>query len=388
MRARSLRDIAADVFAVGSSLLIVVAAAVDAHYTNDLPIGVYFVAAVVVSVLGCLALLWRRQWPVHIAVGLMVISLFTDFAGLATLFAIFAVGVRRSLRTTLLVCAGHIAVVVTYYLRASVIAAEQIAYITFSIVVIVIVALWARWAKNRRRHLSELREQARSTAALAESEAERLRSLERERIAREMHDVLAHRISMVTLHAGALEVRPDATPEEVARTAGVIRVSAREALDDLREILGVLRSADGGESEPGDKQRPQPSVADLPQLIAGAQAGGQDIQYTKAIDDPAAIPDSLGRTLYRVTQEGLTNARKHAPTEPVTVSVEQSAEEIHIHLYNTLMRHAIAAPGARQGLIGMEERVQLAGGTLRHGVRRGADGQPEFHLEVWIPCRQ
>ncbi|AEF41527.1 sensor histidine kinase [Hoyosella subflava] len=380
---RSARDITADVIVVGVSLFIVLLAALDAH-ASGLAIDARFIFAVVISVLGCLALLWRRTWPVHIAVGLIPVALVTDFAGMATVFAVFAVAARRSIRATAWVTAVHVAVVVTYYLRADIVQEEQIAYIVFSVIVILLVAGWGRWVHNRRRHLAELREQARHTTELAASEAERVRSLERERIAREMHDSLAHRISMVGLHAGALEVRPDASPEEVTKAAAIIRTSARQALDDLREILGVLR--DNGE----DTQRPQPEIAELTRLVDDSRSAGHQVLYSERIGNSDAVPESLGRTVYRVVQEGLTNARKHAPRETVTVTLERDGDDVHVHIHNPLPAGpaAGAAPGTRQGLIGMEERVGLAGGTVRSGIRRGASGDPEFHLEVWIPWRQ
>ena len=111
------------------------------------------------------------------------------------------------------------------------------------------------------------------------------------------------------LHAGALEFRPDAPPEEVARAAGVIRESAHEALEDLREVIGVLRDGDPA----GDADRPQPTLADLPALVEESRAAGTGCAATTELDDPAAVPATVGRTAYRIVQEGLTNARKHAP---------------------------------------------------------------------------
>ena len=142
------------------------------------------------------------------------------------------------------------------------------------------------------------------------------RRAERTKIAREMHDVLAHRLSLLAAYAGALEFRPDAPPEELARAAGVIRDGAHQALEELREVIGVLRD-DPAEKEP---DRPQPTLSDLPRLLDEARAAGTAGHgWTTAWPTPATVPDVLGRTVYRVVQEALTNARKHAPGQEATV---------------------------------------------------------------------
>ena len=128
-----------------------------------------------------------------------------------------------------------------------------------------------------------------------------------------MHDVLAHRISLLSLHAGALEFRPDAPPEEVARAAGVIRASAHQALEDLRAVIGVLRDGADGEAP----QPPQPTLAALPGPARGvARRRAWACTPTCASPDLAAVPDAIGRHALRIVQEALTNARKHATVGP------------------------------------------------------------------------
>jgi signal transduction histidine kinase len=205
------------------------------------------------------------------------------------------------------------------------------------------------------------------------------REAERRRIAREMHDVLAHRLSLLSVHAGALEFRPDAPAEEVAEAARVIRESARAALEDLRGVIGVLRE-DGGDSltEP-----PQPTLADLAALIEESRAAGMRITDRIEIGD-AAPSAAAGRTTYRIVQEGLTNARKHAPGAAVTLTVQSPDGELEVEV-RSLAPVAVAAepslPGAGTGLIGLAERVTLAGGELEHGVDR--DGS--FVLRARLP---
>ncbi len=218
---------------------------------------------------------------------------------------------------------------------------------------------WGLFVRARRQLVRSLREES-------DRAADDAREAERRRIAREMHDVLAHRLSLLSVHAGALEFRPDAPAEDVAEAAAVIRETARAALEDLRDVIGVLRET-GSESLTGP---PQPTIADLDALVAESRAAGMRI--TPAIDlGEAAITPAVGRTAYRIAQEGLTNARKHAPGAAVTLTVQVLDGDLHVEI-RSLAPVAVASaaplPGAGTGLIGLSERVALAGGDLEHGV--------------------
>jgi signal transduction histidine kinase len=208
---------------------------------------------------------------------------------------------------------------------------------------------------------------------------EQARQHERARIAREMHDVLAHRISLLSLHAGALEFRPDAPPDEIGRAAGVIRSSAHQALEDLRAVIGVLREGHDGDGP----ERPQPTLADLPALIDESRAAGMRVRYDWHL--PAAVPDALARNAYRIVQEGLTNARKHARGSAVDVTVDGGPDEgMTIEVRNRLPVGAAVAgdiPGTGTGIVGLAERASLAGGRLEHGRTEAGD----YRLWAWLP---
>ena len=231
---------------------------------------------------------------------------------------------------------------------------------------------WGLFVRARRQLVRSLREQA-------DRAGDEAREAERRRIAREMHDVLAHRLSLLSVHAGALEFNPDAPAEEVAEAAGVIRESARAALEELRGVIGVLRE-DGGESltEP-----PQPTLADLAALVEESRAAGMRITARIELGD-AAPTAAAGRTAYRIAQEGLTNARKHAPGAAVTLTVHAPDGDLRVEV-RSLAPVAVAAgrplPGAGTGLIGLAERVTLAGGELEHGV----DPDGAFVLRARLP---
>jgi signal transduction histidine kinase len=237
---------------------------------------------------------------------------------------------------------------------------------------------WGMYIGSRRELLWTLRHRAERAEAEQELRVRQARSNERARIAREMHDVLAHRISQISMHAGAIGFREDLTAEEMRDSVGVIREKAHEALTDLRGVLGVLRDGGTGLAE----EAPQPTYADLPALVADAQGSGLNVSFEDEVDTRGQqVPDALGRTLYRIVQEGITNARKHAPGSRLTIRVSGSPEGgLDVRMRNPIGFGPTATPGAGLGLVGLAERAELSGGRLDH--RR--EGQT-FVLHAWIP---
>ncbi|MFC4587696.1 sensor histidine kinase [Sphaerisporangium corydalis] len=221
-------------------------------------------------------------------------------------------------------------------------------------------------------HTATRRDLATSWRQRAESaEAERLlreeqaRAAERTRIAREMHDVLAHKVSLIALHAGALELTTTGTPAN--QGAALIRVTAREALQELRYVLGVLRT------EPGSNHpRHDEPFADLTSLVRASTDAGQHVELA---DHAGPLPPAMARVVYRVAQEGLTNARKHAPDAPAAVSVDRDDTTVTVTVHNTPPAGPPAdLPGSGSGLVGLAERVRLVGGTLHAGPPAGEPG--------------
>jgi signal transduction histidine kinase len=241
---------------------------------------------------------------------------------------------------------------------------------------------WGMFVRARRQLIMSLRERAERAESEQQLRVSQARQLERTQIAREMHDVLAHRISLVSMHAGALEFRAEAVGGEVARSAAVIRSSAHQALEDLREVIGVLRDGTSDDAP----QRPQPTLADVPCLVEESQQAGMHISLRFSFSESDdGLPLSVGRTAYRIVQEGLTNARKHAPGAAVKIDLEGSPGPgltVEVRSRRPIEdRGGPRIPGAGQGLVGLAERTGLVGGRLEHG--RLPDG--DFRLGAWLP---
>lgn len=209
-------------------------------------------------------------------------------------------------------------------------------------------------------------------ALLVERES---RAEERNRIAREMHDVVAHKISLISMHAGALAYRDDLSPDEIKQAAHTIQESSHQALSELRVILGQLRQKEGDDVLP-----PQPSLAVVGELVDAQRAAGRSITYTNSLEGEPST--TVSRQGYRIVQEALTNAAKHAPGTPVTVDLAGGPDAgVSIRVVNPLSLAAPRADGARVGLIGLDERVDTVGGRFH----AGADGAGQFVVEVWMP---
>ncbi|MET8682699.1 histidine kinase [Streptomyces sp. NPDC004732] len=332
----------------------------------------------VLGALACATVWLRRRWPVGLALVMVPVSVASDTAGGAAAVALFTLAVHRPFRYVAWIGGASIAVVpLTFWLRPDPAMSYGIA-IAFGVLLTGTVIGWGMFVRSRRELLLSLRDRAVRAENEAALRAEQAQRLAREDIAREMHDVLAHRLTLLSVHAGALEFRPDAPREEIVRAAGVIRESSHEALQDLRQVIGVLR---GGEADASG--RPQPTLAALDTLVAESRDAGMKVVIANHVADPGSVPAALGRTAYRIAQEGLTNARKHAPGAEVTVTVTGApGEGLTMSVRNPAPPGPVPeVPGSGQGLIGLAERASLAGGRLGHEA--GPDGG--FHLEAWLP---
>ncbi|MET9666640.1 histidine kinase [Streptomyces sp. NPDC006475] len=193
---------------------------------------------------------------------------------------------------------------------------------------------------------------------------------ERAQLAREMHDVVSHQVSLIAVRAGALQVgSPDA---EVKEAAATIRGLSVQTLEELRHMVDVLRASGGRPTE----LTPQPSLAHLRQLVEGS-----GIEAELRTDLPNGLSPAVQRAIYRTVQEALTNVRKHAPGAAATVSIRHQGGTVRVTVTNSApTRPALPLPSARYGLVGLHQRAALLGGTVTSGPT--ADGGYELHLEL------
>lgn len=336
----------------------------------------------VAGVIACLALWWRRSRPLAVFVIALGASMFSPLALGAAIVAVCSAAARRRGRALIAVVLLGAAASFVWPLVNPV--AGEFVRVDFPGFLATILAFgWGLYLRTRRELVASLHERAERLEADRRDSAERAREAERRRIAREMHDVLAHRLSLLSVHAGALEFNPNAPASEIAQAAAVIRSAAGEALGELRQVITVLREDRGPVAGP-----PQPGLGQLPDLLEESRAAGMALTADLGISDPDQLPEATGRTLYRVVQEGLTNARKHSPGAPVTVTLTAGGQAVTAEV---ISRRAAAVhgpepqspPGAGAGLIGLTERVELAGGQVEHGRNPMGD----FVLRATIPAQ-
>ncbi|QBI19589.1 sensor histidine kinase [Egibacter rhizosphaerae] len=338
------------------------------------------------TVLALGALAWRHRHPTAVALVILPLSA-SAFAVVPAFVALFTVAVHRERRAVVAIAAGYLAAALagaavldppeSWLPHVATIAAFHALPVTLGMV-----------RASRLALLREYEDRARRAEAEQQLRVDQARRLERQRIAREMHDVVAHRLSLVSLHAGALTYRSNAFGQDVAEAAEVIRTSTHEALDELRGLIGVLREA----PESAEPERPQPTLADVPALLDRCRAAGTRLTVHDTADGADSLPPAIGLAAYRVLEEGLTNAAKHAPDAPVAVTMDgRAGDRLLVEVANPLPlplgagrdRHR-TIPGANAGLVGLVERVTLAGGRLEHGPTQDA----RFRLRAELPWRE
>ncbi len=358
---------------------------------------------------------FRRRRPVGVAVTTGALTLLSMSATPAALLALTSLATRRRLPVLLLVSAFQLsaalvaeaAITPLLGLRSTGSGDSLLVDLSISAVFVtlihVVFALVGWNAGSRRELVRSWRTQARTAHSEQAARVSQARLAERARIAREMHDVLAHRLSLVAMHAGVLAHRTDLPEDDRRAAAEIVRAGAHQALEELREVLGVLRDDGDG---PQAVEAPQPGLSAIPTLVAEVTSSGQHVTLEA---DPqlwalsVSLPASTGRHAYRVVQESLTNARKHAPGAAVAVALAGGPSHgLTLAITNPLGRagrsgaaptgDAVAGegldpregvgglPSGGQGLTGMAERVQLAGGRFEAGAQAG-----RFAVRAWLP---
>ena len=245
--------------------------------------------------------------PVAVFVVAFGAAVFSPLAQFAALVAVCTVASR--VRGHALIAVAVLAAAASAVFPVVNPAAGEIVKVGFPAFLVTVIAFgWGLYLRARRELVASLRERAERLEADQQHATEQAREAERRRIAREMHDVLAHRLSLLSVHAGALEFRPDAPADQITQAAAVIRTSAAAALADLRQVITVLREDSTATDGP-----PQPGLGQLADLLQESRSAGMTLDARIDLPDAGQLPEATGRTVYRVVQEGLTNARKHAP---------------------------------------------------------------------------
>jgi signal transduction histidine kinase len=340
---------------------------------DDVPIVVLLLFAVASA-----SLYWRRHMPL-VVLGLTVVGWAVTLGsgyenenlGMATIFALYSLGrYAEDSRWNHVGVAAALVVVNVDALTGPEPWAEVAVFGTL--------VMFVAWYIGRRFRLREVR--AAEVQREQVSEARRIVVEERTRIARELHDVVAHRVSLMTVQAGAAKAVAAVDLEGALQAMGAVEEAGREALEELRHLLGVLRP-----ETDLDGLGPQPGLADLPKLVEQIRRAGVDV-ILKAEGMPAELPARVDLFAYRIVQEALTNVLKHAgPRTHTEVKLSTEADRIVIEVLDdgAMPGSDVAQESSRgHGIVGMRERALLLGGTLNAGPRPGGGFRVLAHLRI------
>ena len=325
------------------------------------------------GVVGCAALLLRRRMPLTAFVLALPCALL-EAALVAPFVALYTLAVRSRDRRLLAVCATLFALAQAApspFEDDPAIDSDTLVYLAYAVANAAVPVLLGQLVLTRRElsqrivEIQEVKEHERVLHAQA------ILARERAQLAREMHDVVSHQVSLIAVQAGALQVAaPDEQSREAART---IRSLSVGTLDELRTMVALLR----GDGDDTTQLAPQPTLADLKSLITGS-----GIEAELIGDPDLTVGTPIQRALYRTVQEALTNVRKHAPGAAATVELWRDGATVGVTVTNTApTRPSLPLPGAHQGLVGLQERAGLLNGALESGP--AADGG--FRVRMSLP---
>jgi signal transduction histidine kinase len=328
-------------------------------------------------VAGGLILLVRRRWPVAVFLATTAIGLVYYAAGYpdgpATIglfvatYTLTAQGDgQRSLR---LAAAGIVVLAVGWLLAADLESFNPAGWVLFRIGTAVMAATLGESVRGRRVLAAEAVARAERAEQTKEQEARRRVDAERLRIAREVHDTVAHAIAVINVQAGVTAHVLDKRPQQARETLVTIEQTSARALGELRATLGMLRDAD-------DRRAPTPGLGQVEELVGMAREAGLDVKLEVA-SPPRALPSAVDQAAYRILQESITNVIRHAGPARVTVSVTFRPRELELRVADDGRGLRDAGHGAEggQGIIGMRERAALLGGELTAGPRPGGGFQ-------------
>lgn len=344
---------------------------------RDHPFGVPEPAFYAVAVLMGLALIGRRRRPASLcAAAVLATPVLLQVSPLPFfLYALAAYGRRRHL--AMLTAAAVLTLAAIFFLPARTGLLPSYALIFF----VAGPVLLGLYAGARRAVVENLRERAERLEREQSLLRRQARTEERTRIAREMHDVVAHRVSLMVIHSGALEVGA-ADGERAAEAGRLIGDIGRQALDELREVLSVLRLDEDEEAAP---RAPQPTVDDLATLVEQSRSTGMRIELVCS-GPRRPLAQATGHTVYRLVQEALTNVHKHAGNAATRIELRYGPDALRVAVDNEMPAGPVTVglPSGGNGLVGLRERITLQGGVFEAGPR------PEggFRVAAELPMKE
>ncbi|NKZ05137.1 sensor histidine kinase [Actinomadura latina] len=318
------------------------------------------------SVVLGLTLIVRRVHPVGLALFSLVFGTVTGAGVFAALVILYSLAAYAPSRRTVLTIAATTYIAGLAFPSPTAATENFAAQAIFGIAFIAVPVLLGLYMGARKQLLASLQERAARLEREQHLLAERARGEERTRIAREMHDVVANRISVMVVHAGALKAIASRDPVRAAETATVIGDMGRQALEELRHVVGVLRQ--------GEQALPQEAVtlAHVRELVGQSGAAGLRVDLSVRGEE-RPMPYAVGRTVYRLVQEALTNVHKHAGAADTRVALGLLPEAIEVEIVNAppTARPEHRLPSGGNGLVGLRERVHALGGSFEAGPREG-----------------
>ncbi|MFG2957534.1 sensor histidine kinase [Streptomyces sp. NPDC048291] len=367
--------------ALPAVLVVVVAAAASAAADGGSGWHTPRAGATAWTALACLPLVVRSRWPLPVVLATLAVDLthlarVPDFSlsPAASLVALYTLATRTTRRTAWTAgLAASLAITALYAVSRSVspLAGESLLRFDLAIAATAL----GDAVRSRRLRLARVEARAENAERTREAEARRRVTDERIRIARELHDVVAHHMTLVNAQAGVAHHLMRTDPDRAYQALAHIKDNSRTALDELRATVGLLRQPD----DAPDSRVPLPGLADLDALIGSLQAGGLPVRFERTgLVRPVAPATDL--TAYRIIQEALTNTHKHARAAEALVALDYGADTLRVTVTDDGRPGAPKGPGTGHGLIGMRERANAIGGTVTTGPR--PEGGFRVHAEL------
>lgn len=339
----------------------------------------------VVVLLPAVVLPLRRRWPIWVLAAIVVLFMIAAVSGtyapglvLALLVAVFGASTRTSRRASLIITAATVIAVGAVSVLA--VLRDALSTPLFQVVILVAAAAAigdaARW---RREYIVAITDRARRAEETREAEAQRRVSEERLRIARDLHDTVAHQISIISLNAGVASAALDSRPDTARDALATIRTASRSVLAEIGGLLAVLRDRAAADDDPSIVLAPQLGLARLDTIVESVSSTGMQVAVV-VNGDLGAVPVAVDGVAARVVQEGLTNAMKHGSGGTARVLVDVGADVLEVVVTNPFAEAASDRPSSGFGLLGLRERVAAVRGTMEAGVAPGG-----FRLAAQLP---